>query len=74
MMLMVVVLVVQPVKQTIILQTLKEHNMNEFECPCGYIWIDDQNYNCPMCGEQDDVIRQDYIIKQPEQFAHRHGE
>ena len=46
--------------------------MNEFECTCGYVWIDDHNYGCPMCGKRDDVIRRDYVIKQPEQFAHRH--
>lgn len=34
--------------------------MNEYECQCGYVWIDDHNYGCPMCGKQDDVIRRDY--------------
>lgn len=42
--------------------------MNEYECQCGYIWIDNHNYGCPMCGKQDDVIRHDYIIRQPITF------
>ena len=46
--------------------------MNEYECQCGYVWIDDQNYGCPMCGERIEVVRRDYIIKQPSEFSTRY--
>lgn len=47
----------------------------EFECSqCGYIWLHDANYGCPMCGKQDDVVRRDYVIPQPETFAKHNGE
>ena len=48
--------------------------MNEYECTCGYIWIDDQNYGCPMCQNYNDIIRRDYVIPQPETFAHKQGD
>ncbi len=46
--------------------------MNEYECECGHVWLDDRNYGCPMCGTRDDITRRDYVIVQPESFAHRH--
>ena len=46
--------------------------MNEYECTCGYTWIDDHNYGCPMCSKQDDVIRRDYVIKQPREYGSKY--
>jgi len=46
---------------------------SEYECQCGYIWIDDYNHGCPMCGKRDDVIRRDYVIKQPNEFGAKYN-
>lgn len=40
----------------------------EYECICGYVWIDDQNYGCPMCGAKEQIVRREYTIKQPCEF------
>lgn len=32
----------------------------EFECQCGYSWIDSENNGCPMCGEQIEITIKDY--------------
>ncbi len=54
---------------TIMIEDMK---MNEYECECGHVWLDDRNYGCPMCGKRNDITRRDYVIAQPESFAHRH--
>lgn len=48
--------------------------MNEYECICGHIWIDDANYGCPMCGDRYNVVRRRYKIQQPQTFAKRKKE
>ena len=41
--------------------------MYEYECnECGYCWLDDGYSSCPMCGNTEDIIREDYVIPQPE--------
>ncbi|MCK5615782.1 hypothetical protein KAR91_78690 [Candidatus Pacearchaeota archaeon] len=47
--------------------------MFEFECRCGHIWLDNRNLGCPMCGKQEDVIRRDYVIKQPYEFGAKYN-
>lgn len=53
---------------------IEEHKINEYECTCGYVWIDDANYGCPMCQNHVNIIRRDYVIPQPENFAHKQGD
>ena len=43
----------------------------EFECQCGYVWIDDHNYGCLMCQNHTDIIRRNYNIRQPCFFGKR---
>jgi len=32
----------------------------EYECICGYVWIDSENQGCPMCGEQTQITAEKY--------------
>jgi len=48
-----------------------EEQQWEYECPCGYIWIDSQNNGCPMCGNTVGIIPQLYETKHPDKFAKR---
>ena len=43
----------------------------EYECQCGYVWIDDKNYGCGMCGAKDNIVRREYKILQPCYFGKR---
>ena len=45
-----------------------EPKQYEFECVCGYCWIDSQNNGCPMCGETIEIKAEKYEIKQPKEF------
>lgn len=46
----------------------------EYECVCGYCWIDDKNdgwlplRGCPMCGEKIRVTITTYESLPPEKF------
>jgi predicted RNA-binding Zn-ribbon protein involved in translation (DUF1610 family) len=67
------IIFIEKMGRTIITKFSMEKNiMNEYECQCGHIWIDNANQGCPMCGNREDIIRRDYVIKQPEMFGHRH--
>lgn len=46
-----------------------EPKQYEFECPCGYIWINCGNTGCPMCSETNGITVKPYEIKQPKEFA-----
>lgn len=48
-----------------------EPTQYEFECPCGYIWIDDTNNGCPMCSNTTDISATPYEIKQPKEFMRK---
>ena len=50
-------------------RTLRQY---EFECTCGYIWIDDHNLGCPMCQNRNDIIRRDYNSLPPETFNRKY--
>jgi len=50
---------------------LLEERQWEYDCPCGYIWIDSQNNGCPMCGNTVGIIPQPYETKHPDKFAKR---
>ena len=43
----------------------------EFECPCGYIWIDCQNQPCPMCCGESGISAIPYETKKPNTFGKR---
>jgi len=45
-----------------------EERQWEYECPCGYIWIDSQNNGCPMCGNTVGIIPQPYETKHPDKI------
>lgn len=45
-----------------------EPKQYEFECTCGYIWINCENTGCPMCTEKDGISVKPYEIKQPKNF------
>ena len=49
-----------------------EPKQYEFECPCGYVWIDSQNSGCPMCNETDGITVEPYESKHPDTFGKRH--
>lgn len=49
-----------------------EPKQYEFECSCGYIWIDSKNNSCPMCGEQVSITATPYESKQPDTFGKRY--
>lgn len=51
---------------------MKTTKQYEFECKCGYVWLDDQNYGCPLCQNHEDIIRRDYVIAQPETFNRKY--
>ena len=48
--------------------------MYEYECICGYIWIDDaqtywsNSHTCPMCGEQMRIIVELYESLSPDKL------
>lgn len=35
-------------------------NQYEYECVCGYIWIDSERQPCPMCGESAQITAEPY--------------
>jgi len=43
--------------------------MREYECGCGYVWIDDNGISCPLCGNRYDIVYRPYEIQQPDTFA-----
>ncbi len=49
-----------------------ESKLYEFECSCGYIWIDFKNQGCPMCGNEVGITVEDYETKHPDTFGKRH--
>lgn len=44
----------------------------EYECDCGYVWIDSENNGCPMCGEQTQITAEKYSSLQPETFDRKY--
>ena len=47
----------------------------EYECACGYIWIDDgtfgwtsENNGCPMCGETTNITAEPYESLPPDKL------
>lgn len=52
-------------------KTMKQ-KIYEFECYCGYVWLDDKNYGCPLCEARENIIRRDYVIPQPETFNRKY--
>ena len=48
-----------------------EPKQYEFECKCGYVWIDSQNKPCPMCGNEIGITPQPYESLPPNSFANR---
>ena len=44
----------------------------EYECICGYAWIDSENNGCPMCGESAKIIGEPYQSLPPESFDRKH--
>ena len=49
-----------------------EPRQYEFECPCGYIWIDSQRHPCPMCSNEVGITATPYESKHPDKFGKRH--
>lgn len=49
-----------------------EPRQYEFECPCGYIWIDSENQPCPMCSNEVNITAIPYETKHPDNFGKRH--
>ena len=41
----------------------------EYECICGYVWIDSENNGCPMCSEQTQITAEKYESLPPENFS-----
>jgi len=37
----------------------------EYECICGYFWIDSENNGCPMCGEDTEIKIYNYVSVPP---------
>lgn len=40
----------------------------EYECQCGYVWLDNENNGCPMCGEKTKITATEYKSLPPEKF------
>ena len=40
----------------------------EYECACGYIWIDNTNNGCPMCGEEANITAEPYESLPPDKL------
>lgn len=51
------------------LRSMYARRQCEYECICGYIWIDSKNNGCPMCGKTTGIITKPYEIKQPKEFS-----
>jgi len=48
-----------------------EPKQYEFECVCGFVWIDCENNGCPMCDETNKITVESYESKHPSTFANR---
>ena len=48
---------------------LEPKRQYEYECICGYIWIDSETLPCPMC-RQWPISQIPYESLPPENFAH----
>lgn len=48
-----------------------EPKQYEFECPCGYIWVDSQNQSCSMCSNEIGITTEPYETKHPNKFGKR---
>ena len=44
----------------------------EFECICGYIWIDNERQSCPMCDGDTNITAEPYESLPPNELNREH--
>ena len=47
---------------------MNDIRQSEFECTCGYVWIDSENNDCPMCGETTIILAEPYESLPPDKL------
>ena len=40
----------------------------EYECACGYVWIDSERQPCPMCSEEVNITAEPYESLPPDKL------
>lgn len=45
-----------------------DQHITEYECDCGYVWLDTENNGCELCGTQNNISERPYITIQPSKY------
>ena len=47
---------------------MKQMQQYEYECICGYVWIDSERLPCPTCGDDTNITAEPYESLSPDKL------